>query len=92
MKNLRIDCDINPPSYYGLDSGHASLCEFTVMVGKNSFRLSEWLNTDGTLEQVDSHIKINQSETFTQVVSALGCTDEELWDALSASALDEVTV
>tara|TARA_R100000664_G_scaffold7231_1_gene12369 strand:- start:9768 stop:10046 length:279 start_codon:yes stop_codon:yes gene_type:complete len=92
MKNLRIDCDINPPSHYGLDSGQASLCEFTVMVGKNSFRLDEWLNVDGTLEQVDSHIKINQSETFTQVVSALGCTDEELWDALSASALDEVTV
>tara|TARA_R100001594_G_scaffold28006_1_gene53124 strand:- start:17211 stop:17489 length:279 start_codon:yes stop_codon:yes gene_type:complete len=92
MKNLRIDCDINPPSHYGLDSGQASLCEFTVMVGKNSFRLDEWLNTDGTLEQVDSHIKINQSKTFAQVVSALGCTDEELWDALSASALDEVTV
>ena len=92
MKNLRIDCDINPPAYYGLDSGHGSLCEFIVMVGKNSFRLDEWLNVDGTLEQVDSHIKVNQSETFAQVVNALGCTDEELWDALSASALDEVTV
>ncbi len=92
MKNLRIDCDINPPSHYGLDSGHGSLCEFIVMVGKNSFRLDEWLNVDGTLEQVDSHIKVNQSETFAQVVNALGCTDEELWDALSASALDEVTV
>lgn len=91
MKNLRIDCDINPPSHYGLDSGQAFLCEFTVTVGKKPFRLDEWLNTDGALEQVDSHIKINQSETFAQVVNALGCTDEELWSELIKAACGEVT-
>ena len=92
MKNLKIDCDINPPSYYGLSADHASMCRFALLVNDEPFKLDEWLNTDGTLEQIDSHIKCCQPETFAQVVSALGCTDEELWDALSAAARDEVTV
>ena len=91
MENLQIDCDINPPSDYGLGAGHASMCRFTLLVNDEPFELDEWLNTDGTLERVDSHIKCCQPETFTQVVNALGCTDEELWDALNEAARGEVT-
>ena len=90
MENLSIDCEINPPSWYGLSDAHASMCEFALLVNDEPFRLDEWLNTDGTLEQVDSHIKCNQPETFAQVVNALDCTDAELWDALNEAARGEV--
>jgi len=92
MENLQIDCDINPPSDYGLSAGHASMCRFTLLVNDEPFKLDEWLNTDGTLERVDSHIKCCQPETFAQVVNALDCTDAELWDALNEAARDEVAV
>jgi len=92
MENLQIDCDINPPSDYGLSADHASMCRFTLLVNDEPFQLDEWLNTDGTLEQVDSHIKCCQPETFAQVVNALGCTDAELRDALNEAARDEVTI
>ena len=92
MKNLQIDCDINPASHYGLSDCDYSMCEFTLWVNNKAFSLAEWLNTDGTLEQVDSHIKINQSETFAQVIGLLDCTDGELWDALNAAACGEMTV
>ena len=91
MKNLQIDCDINPPSDYGLSADHASMCRFTLLVNNEPFQLDEWLNTDGKLERVDSHIKCCQPETFAQVVNALGCTDAELWEALNAAACGEVT-
>ena len=92
MENLQIDCDINPPSDYGLSAGHASMCRFTLLVNDEPFKLDEWLNTDGTLERVDSHIKCCQHETFAQVVNALDCTDAELWDALNGAARVEVTI
>ena len=92
MENLQIDCDINPPSDYGLSAGHASMCRFTLLVNDEPFKLDEWLNTDGTLERVDSHIKCCQPETFAQGVNALDCTDAELWDALNGAARVEVTI
>ena len=51
---------------YARYDGPNRLATVQVTCGEHSLELSEWITADGTLEEVDSHIKQNQSEALEE--------------------------
>ena len=47
-----------------------TLITFEIKTNGQTFEISEWLNSDGTLEEVDSHIKTNQTDVLNAILNA----------------------
>ena len=48
----------------------ATLITFEIKTNGQTFEISEWLNSDGTLEEVDSHIETNQTDVLNAILNA----------------------
>lgn len=70
------------------------IARFQILIGDEPFELCEWINDDGTLEQIDSHIKVCQPETFAMILEANGTPDDHeiLWDALNEAMAPELSI